>query len=164
MDTAIDRTLIRDISRDVLTQLAPEELPLFTTISDAWFADPAAAQKASRNRDAALGFGADTVALFTPLILQVVSEILPMLGSIARKATETAVGEEVSIVIKNMFRRNDGSADVHANAEAAPALTTQELGEVHRNVIAAGKRLRLAPAETQRLADAVVAQFVLPRK
>jgi hypothetical protein len=161
MDTAAERNLIRDVSRDVLAQLAPNELPLFTTISAAWFADPQAAQKASRNGDAALGFGPDPFSvLFAPLVLQVVSELLPMLGNIALKATETVIGEEVSIAVRKMFRHGDADAP----ADAAPILTSKELGEVHRHVIAAGKRLRIEPAQAQRLADAVVAQFVMPDK
>ncbi|WP_250517186.1 hypothetical protein [Caballeronia sp. INDeC2] len=159
MDNAAERDLIRDLSRDVLTQIAPQELPLFTTVSAAWFADPAAAKKASKGRDAALGFGTDPLSiLITPLILQVVSEIVPILGGIALKATETAVGEEVSTLVRKMFRREE------ADADTAPALTSEQLGEVHRHVIAAGERLRLESAQTQRLADAVVAQFVLPKE
>ncbi|SAL14594.1 hypothetical protein AWB74_00386 [Caballeronia arvi] len=161
MDPAAEHDLIREISRHVLTQIAPQELPLFTAASAAWFADPAAAMKASKNRDAALGFGADAFSiLFTPLVLQVVSEIMPMLGGIALKATETAVGEEVSALVRKMFRRGESET----RPDAAPALNTEQLGEVHRHVIAAGKRLRLDHAQTQRLADAVVAQFVLPKK
>ncbi|BCQ29716.1 hypothetical protein NK8_79070 (plasmid) [Caballeronia sp. NK8] len=163
MDNAAEHTLIRDFSRDVLTQLAPQELPLFTTISAAWFADPAAAMKASKNRDAALGFGTEAFSiLFTPLILQVVSEIMPILGGIALKATETAVGEEVSIRVRKMFRR--GEADTNASADAASVLTREQLGDVHQHVIAAGKRLRLESVQAQRLADAVVAQLVLPKE
>ncbi|SAK90108.1 hypothetical protein AWB80_06381 [Caballeronia pedi] len=160
MDNAAEHTLIRDLSRDVLTQIAPQELPLFKTVSAAWFADPDAAKKASKNRDAALGFGPDGFSiLFTPLILQVVSEIMPILGGIALKATETAVGEEVSILVRKMFRRSEADA----SADPAPVLTREQLGDVHQHVIAAGKRLRLESAQAQRLADAVVAQLVLQK-
>jgi hypothetical protein len=161
MDTAAEHELIRDLSRAVLTRISPRELPLFTSASAAFFADPAAALKASKNRDAALGFGTEAFSiLFTPLVLQVVSEIMPILGNIALKATETAVGEEVSALVRKMFRR-----DAETGTEtAAPALSSAQLGEVHRHVIAAGARLRLDHAATQRLADAVVAQFVLPKE
>ncbi|SPB17716.1 hypothetical protein NOV72_04921 [Caballeronia novacaledonica] len=157
MGNAAEHDLIRDISRDVLTRIAPQELPLFPAASAAWFADPAAAKKASKSRDAALGFGTDAFSiLLTPLVLQIVSEIMPVLGSIALKVTENAVGEEVSMLVRKMFHRDDANADA--------ALTSEQLGEVHRNVIAAGERLRLESAQTQRLADAVVAQFVLQKK
>lgn len=157
MDSTAEHDLIRDLSRNVLMQFAPNELPLFAAASAAWFADPDAAMRASKNRDAALGFGAESFSiLFTPLVLQVVSEIMPILGGIALKAAETAIGEEVSARVRKMFRGEE--------PEAVSILSPEQLGEVHRHVIAAGSRLRLDRARAAHLADAVVAQLALPKK
>jgi hypothetical protein len=72
----------------------------------------------------------------------VITEVVPMLGSIARKATEAAIGEEVSGLVKQMFKRFHTS-----EADASTALSNDQLGAVHQQVIAACKKVHL-PADT----------------
>ena len=43
--------------------------------------------------------------LYTPLVLHAVTEVVPMLGSIVRKSAETAIGEQVSGIVKHLFKR-----------------------------------------------------------
>lgn len=159
MDCSAEQALVRIVARDILQQIAPYEVPLYEATSAAYFADPARALKAARTRDAALGFGTDPFSiLFTPLVLQVVSEIVPVLGSIAKKTAETVIGDEVSRIIKGMFKRFHDS-----EPDPAATLSHEQLAQIHLTVIEAGKKLKLPSDKARTLADAVIVQFVVRR-
>ncbi|KWA78311.1 hypothetical protein WL30_02705 [Burkholderia ubonensis] len=159
MERSTKELLVRDIARDVLMQVAPQEAPIFTAASKAYFSNPSAALKAPRTDDAALGFGADPFSiLFTPLVLQVVTEVMSMLGGMAQKAAEAAIGNEVSDLVRQVFKRFRPSAE-----DNPLTLTSEQLGSIHEYVLAASARLRLPPDKAKALADAVITQFVLPK-
>ena len=50
MNDAAEQSPIRDIARDVLSQIAPQQLSQFTAASAAYFSDPVAAQKVAKSR------------------------------------------------------------------------------------------------------------------
>ncbi|MGF6540314.1 hypothetical protein [Paraburkholderia youngii] len=159
MDHSVDQNLIGDVARDVLMQIAPHEVPLFEATSVAYFANPQNAIKSTRAKASALGFGVDPFSiLLTPFVLQVVSEVVPMLGSIAKKATEAAIGEEVSRTVKCMFKRFHDE-----NADPAAVLSHEQLVEIHLSVMDAARKLKLPTDKARALADAVVVQFVVKR-
>ena len=63
--------LILEAARDVIAEVAPQELPLVTPISTAYFANPEDTlrrRRSSRSKDKPLGFGvpADATQLLTP--------------------------------------------------------------------------------------------------
>ena len=98
--------LVGDIARDVVTQLAPQELPIFRAVRDAYFANPESALKNLKSEDGVLGFGLDPTAfLFTPVVLHVLSEIVQFLIPIAKKAVQDRVGSEVAELSKRLFNK-----------------------------------------------------------
>ena len=81
--------LVSEIARDVVTQIASQELPIFQAVSEAYFANPGNALKGLKSEDRVLGFGLDpTAVLLTPVVLHVLSEIFQFLVPIAKKAVE----------------------------------------------------------------------------
>ena len=76
-----DTQLIIDLSRDLLAQVAPQELPLFRAASQAYQSDPDALSKSGGEKDEMLGFGAGEVAaLLTPAVLLITSEVVKFLA------------------------------------------------------------------------------------
>ena len=62
--------LVTEVARDVLAEIAPQEVPIFAAASRAYFADPASALEQSRSKENILGFGTEAAAvLFTPAVL-----------------------------------------------------------------------------------------------
>src|SRR5215469_1801906 len=148
--------LISDIARDVVEQAAPQELLIYQAASAAFFADPKRALRHSRSKDSALGFGLDPLAVvLTPVILSVLCGIFEFLVEVAKKAVEAGLEREITDVIKSMFKRSAGSEP--------SVLTPQQIETVHRRVLLAAKKLKLPGGQAEALADAVLAQLVLPK-
>jgi hypothetical protein len=157
MGKTVDATLVSDIARDVLEELAPQEMPIFPAASRAYFADPAAALKQSRSKDSALGFGVDSFVFLTPVVLPVLSEVFEFLTQVAEKAVEGGLAKEIPEIVKGMFRKFHSS-----EPESASVLTKEQIAFVHGKVLAAAKRLRVPPDQARSLADAVTARLVMP--
>jgi len=160
MGNSSDTTLVADVARDVVSEIAPQEMPIFAAASRAYFADPDAALKHFRSKDYVLGFGLDAMAvLLTPVVLQVMSEVIEFLTRIAKKAVEDGVQKEASQLVAAMF------AKFHSSKPAIPSvLTREQIGLIHGNVLSAAKKLRLPVDKAQSLANAVTAQLVLPNE
>jgi hypothetical protein len=160
MEDSAGATLVADIARDVLSEVAPQEVPIFAAVSRAYFADPAAALKQSQSKDYVLGFGAGTLTvLLTPAILHILSEVLEFLTRVAKKAVEDGLAKEIPEVVKAMFAR------FRSSEPAIPSvLSKEQIGLVHGNVLRAAKKLRLPVDKAESLANAVTAQLVLPKE
>ena len=160
MENTAGAAIITEVGRDVLSEIAPEEMPIFGAASNAYFADPAAALRQVPSRDNVLGFGVEAVAVVvTPVVLLALSEVLQFLTRVAAKAVEDGLAKEIPDVIRAMFRK------FHSAKPQMPSVLTREhIGLIHGNVLLAARRLRLPPDKAQSLADAVTAQLVLARE
>jgi hypothetical protein len=160
MQNAVDTTLVTDVARDVLSEVAPQEVPILAAASKAYFDDPAAALRQWQTRDDVLGFGLDSLTvLVTPAVLHIVSEVFESLLRVATKAVEEGLSKEIPQVIRAMFRRFHS-----ADPDTPSVLTRQQIGLIHANVLQAAKKLRLPDVKAQSLADAIAAQLVLARE
>lgn len=154
MTDLTQKELVVEIARDVVTQIAPQELPIFQAVSDTYFADPGNTLKSLKSEDRMLGFGLDpTAILLTPVILHVMSEIFQFLTPIAKKAVEDGLGNEISQIIKRMFSRFHSSKP--------PVLNNDQIKLIHKNVLMAAKNLRLSDDKAALLANAVAGQFLV---
>jgi hypothetical protein len=152
-----DAALVTDVARDVLSEIAPDELPIFPAASRAYVADPAAALRGLGAKDEMLGFGLEALAAAaTPVVLIVVSEVFQFLTGVATKAVADGLTREISDVVKAMFKR------FRPSAPGIPSVLTREhIATVHGNVLLAAQRLRLPQDKALALANAVTAQLVL---
>lgn len=160
MENSARTTLVTEVARDVLSEIAPQEMPIFAATSKAYFADPAAALQQLRAKDDVLGFGMDTAAaLFTPAILLLLSETLEYLTRVAAKATADGLAKEIPDLIKAMFKK------FHPSQPQTPSVLTKEhIAMVHGNILTSAKKLRLPAEKARSLADAVTAQLVLGKE
>lgn len=147
-----ENELVSEIARDIVTQIAPQELPIFPAVSEAYFDDPTKALNTLKSEDRVLGFGLDpSAALLTPVVLAVLSAVFQFLVQIAEKAVEDGLGEEVGEIIKRMLSKGDYSK--------RSVLTEEQIGLIRQKVLTAAKGLRLSGDKPAALANAVAAQF-----
>ena len=160
MENSAGTLLVTEVARDVLSEIAPEEMPIFPAARRAYFADPAAAVRQLHAKDSVLGFGMEALAVAaTPAVLAILSEVFGFLTRVAAKAVEDGLSQEIPQLIKAMFKK------FHSSAPDVPSvLTREQMGQIHSNVLLAAKKLRLPAEKAQSLADAVTAQLVLAKE
>lgn len=159
MDDSASAMFVGDIARDVLSEIAPQEIPIFAATSRAYFANPEAALQQLHSKDNVLGFGADAAGfLFTPAVLLVLSETFQYLLRVAAKATADGLAKEIPELIKAMFRKFQPS-----QLDAPSVLTKEHIASIHGNILVSAKKLRIPAEKARSLANAVTAQLVLPK-
>lgn len=143
--------LVAALARATVERAAPEELPLFGPMSEAYLADPSALE-AGKPRDEMLGFGVEAAAmLVTPVALQVARDVLGFLhDQLRERAREHGEG-----AIDRIIARLVGKKD--ADDAAAPAdLTDEQLEQVRALALEKARTLKLSEAKATLLADSLV--------
>jgi hypothetical protein len=157
--------LTAELSREVLAELAPHELPLFQPISQAYFADPRRAGAGS-GKDEMLGFGvAGAEALVTPALLAIVSQVVAFLFEQVKESASkegSALAIEWVRWVMGRARPPAVASALAATAAGVPAgLTTAQIARVREMVIKRAAELKVAPAKAELLADAVAGKLAV---
>ncbi|MFG1953474.1 hypothetical protein [Micromonospora sp. NPDC048830] len=152
-DGRAERTprLVRDAVRDVVAEVAPDELVLADALRR--FDDDTALRRLTRARQSRdmLGFGlGEAAVLVTPLVWIAVDEVVRA----AVGAGITRVGTGARTWLRARLRRPQPP-------RAMPALTGEQLRAVRDRVGELAVAAGLAPAEAATLADRVVARLAL---
>ncbi|WP_157662173.1 hypothetical protein [Burkholderia ubonensis] len=147
-----DRALVNEIARAILVDVAPNEVPVFSAVSIAYFANPKAAVKQARSKNSILGFGMDSTILLTPAVLHIVSEVCIFL---AAEAAKDVLGDAIHEAVRPFFIK-----PAPPDPKAQSNLTKEQIGKVHEIVLLNSKKLRLPAALAHSLANAITAQLV----
>jgi hypothetical protein len=144
--------LVAALARATVERAAPEELPLFAPMSEAYLADPKALD-GGKGRDEMLGFGVEAAAvLITPVALQVARDVLGFLHEQLReRAREQGEG-----AIDRIIARLVGKKDAADAAEPVPELTDAQLEQVRALALEKAKTLKLSDTKATLLADSLV--------
>jgi hypothetical protein len=157
MSNAQENELITTIARDILAEVAPQEIPIFPAVSRAYFTDPARALKRRQTGDDALGFGADALAvLVTPVLLHILTEVSGILMEAAKKAVTDGLAKEIPEAIKAMFKRFGRSA-----ASIPSPLGNAQLALIHESVVSEARKLQLPDDKIEAIANAVTAHLII---
>jgi hypothetical protein len=145
------KQLIASISRDLIAQAAPQELPLFPAVSEAYFKNPNKMLKDQTGKDEMLGFGVEAVSavMMSPIVLTIVSEVVKL------------ITEEIqeSGIIRKMFKKFG-----HAEDEAKPVsrpLTPELMEKMHQVAFEKACQYNLSQAKAEQLADSLVAKLAM---
>jgi hypothetical protein len=144
--------LVAALARATVERAAPEELPLFAPLSEAYLADPKALEPGKR-RDEMLGFGVDAaVLLVTPVALQVARDVLGFLHEQLRERAREQGEGAIDRIIARLVGKKDGPAAV----EDVPELTDAQLEQVRALALEKARSLKLSDAKAELLADSLV--------
>ncbi len=183
------RAVVTEVARDVIEEIARDEVPLFSVLSQAYFADPRRAVSGKGSRKSPLGFGSEAVELIlTPVVLAATAKAVECLAEILLKRT---TGEGTTAALRRMFRvgprspdgpgpddsaegtssessEADVEAEIDVEAEAVAIAVAVELRQEDierlRHVVESTLHDCGAAPETSRLiADAIIGRCRAPR-
>jgi hypothetical protein len=141
---------VRELARLVVSQVAPEELPMFAVVADACLTDPDRMVRGREDVRERLGFGVGEVAaLITPFTVLAATEVVKYLTASALEVGRGAAGR--------IFRRKSKDARRKAAEEARRLeLRDDQVLELRRIVLEKARQLDLPEAKAELLADAFV--------
>ncbi len=152
-----EQQLITDLSRELVIQIAPEELPLFRAHAAAYFQDPAKAGNNQQTKDEMLGFGTgEVVMLVTPLVLAVTNEVVQFIAAEIKKTTKEESASLIAEMVKSLFKKFRPEAK-----RKAPPLTPAQLAAVREAVLGQTRLLKLSESRSNLLADAITGSLVV---
>ncbi|MFL5356193.1 hypothetical protein [Archangium sp.] len=153
--------IISELSRDLISQMAPGELPRFEATSAAYFEDPDKVLRASSPQDEILDFSmGEPLAQLTPAILAVVTQVVTFLAAEVHKQLKTESSGFVGELVKGMFKKFKERMGGKAPPKA-PTLTPELLTRVRETTLQNASRLHLPREQAKVLADALVGSLAL---
>ncbi len=152
--------LIADLARDIVAQTAPQELPLFRTMSAAYFKNPDKVLKGQPGKDEMLGFGvAETVVMLTPSVLAVMSQVVRFVMAEVQKSVATNTAEVIDDLVTHMFKKFRPAGE--QDQKNVPALTAGQLAQVRNLAYQEAHKLALPDAQASLLADSIVGSLAV---
>lgn len=105
MSDATETQVVSDVARGLVAQLAPQELPLFRTVSAAYFNDPAALDANRAGRDDILGFGTGAlVEYLTPAVLGMTGAVVSVVMAMATEVIRQRSPDAIATLVRSMFK------------------------------------------------------------
>ena len=155
-ESAEGRKLIRELSKEIVIEIAPEEMDLFDELVEEYFEDPSPPKPSSPQRDDPLGFGIEeSLVAATPAAAAVVSVVINYLLSEFLKVAESERTEQVKRRIKDLF----GSKK--REKVAADPLTKEQLEEIRKLARKQAIVSGMKPEKADQMANALIGSLVL---
>ena len=156
--------LVTDLARDLVAQMAPQELPLFRANSANYFKNPDKALQPQTGKDDMLGFGAgEVVTLLTPYLLAVLTEVVTFIVEEVKKSAKTQGTNVINDMVKQMFKKFQPQPTTQEQkpAPSAPPLTHDQLAQIRQLAFEKSRKLKLSGRQSAMLADSIVGSLVL---
>jgi hypothetical protein len=151
--------LIDDFSSSLITELAPEEMPLYRPISEDYFKNPQRVLDEQSAKDDVLGFGATEVGmLLTPVVLAVMTEVVTFIVTEVKKSLKEEGADVIQNVVRRLFRKQPAAA---TQAASEPALSAEQVSQIHAIAFEQARKLRLSEPRAKLLADAVAGSLMV---
>lgn len=160
MSEITEKQLISEVARDLIADLAPQELPLFRAHSEAYFKDPQKAVQSQSAKDEMLGFGAgDAVVLLTPIVLATLDEVVKFVGEEMKTSVQGEGAAWIQQAVKSLFKKfRPSEAD---DKKKLTALTAEQLAQVQNIAFNKARQLKLSADRSKILADAIVGSLAI---
>jgi hypothetical protein len=151
-ETTDGRQLITDLSKQMVTQVAPEELDLFDELIEEYFDDPSPPDLSESDDDDALGFGLNEVVVaITPAAAAAASSAV---GYILTEVLKSAQEESAAVLAKKVRKLFDPK-------DKTGALTTEQLRQIRRLALSQAKVFGMEAGQARSMADALVGSLAL---
>jgi hypothetical protein len=150
--------LIANWARDIVTQTAPEELPLFRIQSVEYFKNPNKLLKSQKSKDDMLGFGAgEAVILVTPYVLTIATQVIKFVTEELSKALATQSADAIGDIVKRIFQRPEKKP---VDTTSIP-LTHDQLAQIYNVAYQTALGLQLPDEKAKLLAHATVGSLAV---
>jgi len=143
--------LITQVAHDVVAQMAPQELSLFPTISEAYFKNPRKMREGQAGKEEMLGFGMEAVSvvLMSPIVLTIVDDVIQAL---AQGVTESGIVRKLLQKLHLVKRETE---------KISMPLSPEQMRQVHQLTIVKARQFKLSESQAQLLADSLVGRLAL---
>lgn len=149
------RQLITDTARTIIEENYPHEIYTFRAACVAYFCNPQEVLKHQKSKDPLLGFGVtDVVAMITPALLLVTTEVVTYLAEEARKVAIEKGTDAVLTLVEQRFKKKKKE-----NSTAAP-LTIDQMKYIHKHSYDRFRQLKLSEAQANLLANELLASLI----
>jgi hypothetical protein len=162
-------SVVNDAALMIITEVAPDELPLFPAFSRTYPADRKRALRGRKRRGETLGFGfAEAVVVATPFVLFASNKIVDFL---AERFIGHVADRAVPLLMRRVLRiegwgeapeKDDGAAGELANVDHSSALDI-DAEELRRIVRECASEAGVGPELTRLVSDAVVGRCLTAR-
>jgi hypothetical protein len=147
--------LIKELSKEIVVDVAPEEIDLFDELVAGYFQDPTPPDVSQPQKDDPLGFGIEeTLIAVTPAATAVAQMIISYLLTEIIKITESEHAEKVKRKIKALF------SSERKDQEPA-ALTKEQLEHIRKLARKQAIKFGIGPDKADRMADALIGSLAL---
>jgi hypothetical protein len=156
MTSLSQRELIDSTSRDIVAQLAPQELSLFPGISDEYFRNPDKARKLREHSDGMVGFGGVEIALLTPVVLMIATEVVKFALEPVKKGLADLIGD--------VFKQWIGRFQAGSRASEKPttaALSPERLKEARDYGLRVARELKLSDLQAAMVVDSTITKLMI---
>lgn len=162
MADSTQNQLIAEVTRDLISQVAPQERALFKSISERYFQNPEQVLADQPSKDELLGFGiGEAVELITPIALAVSADVIKFLYEEAKNAMKGESADLINARVRSWFGKLQG--EKKKEKESVTPLTTVQLGQVRKIVLEKTKQLKLSEKNRKLLADAIVGDLAISK-
>jgi hypothetical protein len=155
-DTGDTTQLVDEVSRDLVGEIAPEELDLFDELAQEYHADPNPPE-VTRGGDSALGFGMEAALIATsPAVMAAVTVGVGFVMQVATDALKDQTKGFIQDQVKKLFAgKKPDDVNVQLNAD--------QLAHLRDLAAKEASRFGLKKAEADRLADAIAGRVAMSR-
>jgi len=144
------RDLLEQLSRDIVTNVAPEELDIFDDLVEEYYDDPQPPQPEEPTRDAALGFGAaEFITAATPAAMAMTSAVF----SFAVQTLIQVAQNEGADIIRDKVKVWFGNGK-------QPGMTLEDLRKARLVAKAEAIRFGMSEEQAEQMADAFMKRLV----
>jgi hypothetical protein len=154
------KQLVTGIARDVIAQIAPQELPLFSITSETYFKNPNKPLGDQQGKDEMLGFGVETAAaiFISPIVLAIANGIIQSL-------TEDFIPEKTKGIINKIFKTKRTKKEKDKQVTLPLSYTRDQLQQIRDEIVTKVQRQsKCSKLKAEEIADAVVGNLFLANK
>lgn len=162
-DTPDGRKLIQELSKNIVVEIAPEEMDLFDELVAEYFHDPTPPDLTAKPKDDPLGFGLGEVLIaVTPAATAMVNAVLNHLFTESVNAAKEESADIVKIKIKKLFHpeRKDEKPATKDDKEVRP-LNKEQLEQVKKLARKQAIKFGIHSDKAEKMANALVGSLAL---
>jgi len=157
MNDSVQKQLVVELGRDLVSKIAPQEMPLFQANSEAYFKDSQKVLRGQKGKDEMLGFGTGEVVTFlTPIVLVVMTEVVGFVTEEVKKSIKAESSNLISEAVKKMFKKFRTEEE-----KTLPSLTSEQLEQVRKLAFDRARQLKFSEAQARLMADSVMGSLVI---